>query len=353
MQDGIPSGGAFSGTYTSGNLFATTQAGVGKHTVVYQFTDSTGYKDTAHAQIEVHALPVVDFRPVTPRCANAASFVLNTGTPEGGSYKQSGNVNSSFNPADYGFGLHQVFYNYTDSNSCSNSKLIYVTLHTSPEVNLDLDTSFCEGAAPYQLIGSQSGGSYSGSGVSFGGFFTDSEGAGIHEITYSRTDSVNFCSDSTKDSIEVVALPAKPVITRNANILYASSGYIYEWFNAQGTSRSSDSSFVPGADGNYYLVVTTETRCVSESSDTLKFTILGLELISSPNPWRLVQPLSGEIHLVSMASKEMSFSVFSMEGKLQGKISLDSRGEASMSLLPGIYLFREDESALAKSVVVY
>ena len=353
LQGGIPSGGIFSGTYVSGNLFASSQAGVGKHTVVYQYTDSTGCKDTAHSQIEVYGLPVVDFRPVTPRCANAPAFTLTTGTPAGGVYTQAGDTISSFNPTKYSSGLQQVWYYYTDSNSCSNSKSIYVRLLALPEVVLDLDTSFCLTNPPYQLPGSPSGGIYSGTGVSFGGFFPDSAGVGIHEITYSRTDSVNFCSNSIKDSIEVVAFPAKPIISRTGNILHASAGYSYEWFNAQGTSRSTDSSFTPGQEGRYYLIVTNATGCSSESSDTLDFAIVGLNEALTQDGWNVVQPLSGQLKVLSSVDSELHLEIFSIDGKKQTEILLESGGEALISLNAGLYLVRELETGRAQSVLVY
>ncbi len=53
LQDGTPSGGAFSGTGVNGNSFDASTAGVGLHTITYTYTDANGCSGSATENMEV------------------------------------------------------------------------------------------------------------------------------------------------------------------------------------------------------------------------------------------------------------------------------------------------------------
>jgi hypothetical protein len=339
LSVGIPSGGVYSGTYVSGPVFAPNQAGVGLHKVVYEYTDSTGCKDTVSFNYEVFALPQVNLSPVSPRCQNAASFSMTGGTPSGGSYFSQGNQITQFAPSAHPAGLNQVFYEYTDSNGCTGSASIHIRLHTLPVVQLSHDTSFCEGDGAFQLQGSPSGGIYSGTGVYLGGFYPDSAGVGSHVVTYTRTDSVNSRTNSIDDTSLVHALPAKPSITRNANVLFAPQSSSYYWYNASGMLRSNDSSFTPGSNGSYYLVVENDFGRLSPNSDTLEFIIQGNKEFSGiPElEWRNIE---GGLSFVNLSDKVQNFQVFDLKGSLIRTCGLRPGEEQRVDLQVGVYILR-------------
>jgi hypothetical protein len=82
-----------------------------------------GVKTTMSGRFTIAAKPVVTFTPFSkPVCINAASFVLNTAVPTGGTYSGKGVNAGYFNPSIAGLGKHTLTYTYKDTISgCVNS----------------------------------------------------------------------------------------------------------------------------------------------------------------------------------------------------------------------------------------
>ena len=71
-----------------------------------------------------------------------------------------------FDPSVAGPGNYTVIYTYTDGNGCTNADTINVTVHPLPVVDIvGLDTAFCFDAPDVTLVGSPTGGTFSGNGV--------------------------------------------------------------------------------------------------------------------------------------------------------------------------------------------
>jgi hypothetical protein len=131
---GSPTGGLYSGpgvTDTGDGInysFDPAAAGVGTHTITYNFTDGNGCAGSANDAVVVFGLPTVTFTALAGLCLNAGVQAgLGNGTPTGGFYSGPGvtdtgdGINYSFDPAAAGVGTHTITYNFTDGNSCSGS----------------------------------------------------------------------------------------------------------------------------------------------------------------------------------------------------------------------------------------
>lgn len=93
------------------------------------------------------------------------------------------------------------------SGQCSfTSNAIVVTTIPNPSVSITVNPNLCINAGTDTLIGSPSGGAFSGSGVSGSTFDPLVSGLGFHLVTYTYTDS-NGCSASASDSITVFPNP--------------------------------------------------------------------------------------------------------------------------------------------------
>lgn len=115
-----PTGGTFSGSGISGNMFNPATAGAGTHTITYNLTG--GCTGSASQQIVVRPLPTVTFNAVGPFFISDAIVDLSSAvSPAGGAFSGPGISGSMFNPAAAGLGTHHVTYTFTDGNSCSNS----------------------------------------------------------------------------------------------------------------------------------------------------------------------------------------------------------------------------------------
>ncbi len=231
LGGGTPTGGMYSGSGVTddGNgmtyTFDPAAAGVGTHTITYDYTDTNGCTGSSTDDVEVFALPVVMFTAPADLCVDAAVQTgLGGGTPTGGVYSGSGvtddgnGTSYSFNPATAGVGTHTLTYTFTDGNGCENSASDDVEVFALPNVTFTAPVDVClnnglvalTGGSPAQGTVSGDIGVYSGMGVIDNGDGTydldpAAAGAGMHTLTYEYTDG-NGCVSSATDDIEVFGL---------------------------------------------------------------------------------------------------------------------------------------------------
>jgi hypothetical protein len=140
LSGGSPSGGTYTGNGILSNSFYPTTAGVGNHTITYNYTDpNTGCTGFRNFTLSVVALPNVTLSNFSPVCGNTQPFNLTGGSPSGGTYSGPGVSNGVFNPATAGPGTHTITYTYTDFNTCTNSTSKTIQVYSIPVVNLGDD----------------------------------------------------------------------------------------------------------------------------------------------------------------------------------------------------------------------
>lgn len=127
------------GVYTTG----ITEPG----TYMFYVTQTTNDcpSDPVTITLTIYALPEVTFEPIEAVCADAPSFTLTGGLPEGGTYHGTGVTAGVFDPALAGTGTFDITYTYTDENSCTAEAVQTITVHPLPEVSLGNDVSICDG----------------------------------------------------------------------------------------------------------------------------------------------------------------------------------------------------------------
>ena len=227
LGGGTPPGGVYSGTGVTDDVngmtysFDPATAGVGVHTITYDYMDVNGCSGSASDDIEVFDLPVVTFTALADLCIDAGvQAALGGGTPTGGVYSGPGvtdDVNGmtySFDPAAAGVGVHTITYDYTDGNGCMNSASDDVEVFALPVVTFTALADLCLDAGVQAGLGggTPTGGVYSGAGVTDDvngmtySFDPAAAGVGVHTITYDYTDA-NGCSSSASDDVEVFDLP--------------------------------------------------------------------------------------------------------------------------------------------------
>ena len=227
LGGGTPTGGVYSGTGVTddGNgmtySFDPAAAGVGVHTITYDFTDTNGCTGSASDMVEVFAVPTVAFTAPADLCIDAGVQAgLGGGTPTGGVYSGTGvtddgnGMTYSFDPAAAGAGVHTITYDFTDSNGCSGSASDMIEVFALPTVTFTALADLCINAGVQTGLGggTPTGGVYSGPGVTDDGngmtytFDPAVAGVGVHTLTYDFTDS-NGCSGSASDMVEVFAVP--------------------------------------------------------------------------------------------------------------------------------------------------
>ena len=99
--------------------------GAAKVKVVEDNGCSTG--DTVSLDVTLHSLPVISFFGLGSEYdLNLDGPVTLTGSPPGGIFSGNGIAGDIFTPSSAGVGTHEIIYDFTDANSCSNTDTQYV-----------------------------------------------------------------------------------------------------------------------------------------------------------------------------------------------------------------------------------
>ncbi len=253
--------------------------------------------------------PVASFTGLTtPHCIGDPADVL-TGIPGGGIFSGPGVSGSNFDPAVAGVGSHVVKYVFTDGGGCSDSSMQTVVVNALPTVSFTgLDTGYCVDANAAVLSGTPTGGVFSGPGISGILFDPALAGAGTHTIQYKFT-TVNGCSDSTTQSVNVNALPnlsiigLDPIYCVDASAAVLSGSLPGGTFSGLGISGNSFYPFI--ADTGTHLITyinTSGAGCTNSQVDTVtvtpvpvvNFTGLSTQICAGADPDTLVgSPIGG------------------------------------------------------------
>ena len=209
LSGGTPVNGNYSGPGVTDNNFDPSVAGIGTHTISYEYSDPNGCTDIVTDVIEVLSLPSVTFSLTNNSiCTHQGVITLTGGSPVNGEYSGPGVTGSEFDPVAAGVGTHTITYTFTDINGCVDIAADDIEVFDSPIVSLSLtDAIACVSANSLTLSGGQpSGGTYSGPTVSGNTFNPSAAGIGAHLITYSYTTNEG-CTVDANQYLIVNALP--------------------------------------------------------------------------------------------------------------------------------------------------
>ncbi len=150
-------------------------------------------------------------------CSTDSIILLRAHDP-GGIWSGPGVTGNIFNPAISGPGNHIISYNITDKNGCSDFDQMTITVATPDATITPVDT-LCVNSPIITLKAHDSGGIWSGMGVTGNTFDPMIAGIGDHIIRYSilNTD----CKDSDTATITVEPIP--DININSIGILYTNS----------------------------------------------------------------------------------------------------------------------------------
>lgn len=144
---------------------------------------------------------------VNPYCQGNGPDTLSSSAP-GGKWKGSGIIDTDlgiFDPSGLTPGSYTIEY-IVGPLGCQSSDTVNVVVVASEALNLDPQI-VCEDSPPIQMIGSISGGTWSGDSISTNGVLDPTvSGIGIFNVAYSVTD-VNLCTIEKSTTITVEAFP--------------------------------------------------------------------------------------------------------------------------------------------------
>ncbi len=229
-----------SATNIQNPIFKDT-APVGTYSLTYTVTDSHGCTGSDTKTITVHSRPVAAITPDPASVCQGSTLPLN-GNPSGGSgsytthawtgagatYLSATNIQNPIFKDNAPAGSYALTYTVTDSNGCTGSDTVTVTVNSRPTATIS-PTSVCQGTA-LQLNGNPSGGSGSYTTHAWTGDTTylsptniqnpvlsASAPAGTYSLTYTVTDS-NGCIGSDTKTITVRSRPTASITPDPADV---------------------------------------------------------------------------------------------------------------------------------------
>jgi PKD repeat protein len=315
LNGAIPSGGSWSGTGLTGNLFSPIQAGLGTHTLVYTYTDPNNCTYQDSIAVNVIAQPSPNFGVnITQGCSPlTVAFTDSSGAPSGQQWFKNGILFSSAqNP------VHTFFNTFPDRDTIIRIKLLFqagsgckdsiiktITVFPTPATGFMLPSATCAGDS-VQLINSTiskpGNTTYTWSASSPAIIISDTTAAAptiifpdfkggtdsLYSICLVAT-SVDGCSDTVCQNILIRSRPqarfslrAKACTPITINPTDSSSGtnLSYQWqivpannvvANGLNGNNPSFSFSSPAADSTTYnigLMVTDAHGCVDSTSQS-------------------------------------------------------------------------------------
>ena len=369
---GYPHGGVFTGSGISGNIFNPANANPGINEIIYTYTNAHGCTNSDTTLVPVNGLPAVSISGLEAKyCINAVIATI-TVSPEGGILSGNGIVGNSFDPAIAGIGVHEIIYQYADTNGCSNNDTVSVEVYRPVLSIAGLDANYCLSADPVTVNVSPEGGVLTGAGINGRIFNPFIAGAGTHAITYTYTDGLSCTNDTTVSvnvhSLPIVILGNDTSININQDVLLdAGTGFssylwndgsIYQTLLVEGT-------VVGIGTHEYWVQVANEHSC--QNTDTINVIVdeqTGIELFNSltivkfyPNPNPGTFYLEVENHetndLMIKITDPLGRDVFVKEYKNNKSFSRELINLSDKS--KGVYLIKVTMSELTKveKLIIY
>jgi large repetitive protein len=163
--------------------------------------DGSNCQATDSIVVNVNPLPLVNAGPDLTICTNAGNLTLSGYSPTGGIWAGP-NVTASgvFTPTVPN--TYTLNYSFTNSNGCTSTDELIVTVVAPGIVNAGPDISICQNAPAIQLLTS---GTWAGTFVTSGGLFTPST-VGDYTLTYTAVSG--GCNATDQIVVHVLSLPS-------------------------------------------------------------------------------------------------------------------------------------------------
>jgi gliding motility-associated-like protein len=203
---------ATTGTYTGTGItnaangtFDPTTAGLGIHTITYT---PTGCFLPSTVNISVNDIFDATINPAGPFCASNGNTFLGA-VDAGGTWSGTGivggtNTTGEFSPSLAGAGNHNI--TYTILGACGDVGTTVIQVIADADATITPAGPFCISDPAVNLVGAQTGGVWSGTGITSaanGTFNPATAGAGTHTITYNIA---GVCGDVQTSNITVISL---------------------------------------------------------------------------------------------------------------------------------------------------
>jgi len=215
---------------------------------IYSVTATSGSCSSSDTiNVTINANPTIVFTGLPANgCTNGAPITL-TATPIGGSFAGPGLSSGQFYPSMAGLGSHTIFYSYTNASNCSSTASQNITVYYPPVVSFTgLNASYCPQGTASILVGSPSGGAFTGNGIVGNTFVPSLANIGNNSIIYTYTDA-HTCSN-TDTAITTITTPSFTISITGLQSTYCANDLI----DTVIVSPAGGTLSGPGISGNFF-----------------------------------------------------------------------------------------------------
>jgi len=269
---------------TASGEFDPGSVGVGFYNINYEVSfliEGTNYTCVDSTNIEVTGVLDATINLVSDFCDEDANVNLNA-VDTGGVWSGQGIVDSIsglFSPVAAAAGTFDI--TYTIMGSCGATDLIQIVVHPQLDATISSVPDICANGNSITLNGVDSGGVWSGVGISnstLGILDPSLMPSGINKVYYTIT---NVCGDidslevTISEEVEVTAFQDATIcagdqVSLSAMAQKGDSNYTYTWNG--GAQSGQNWSFVPSQSGEFYVEVL--DGCGDVDRDTANITVL-------------------------------------------------------------------------------
>ena len=304
--EAVSIGGTWSGTgiiNPATGLFNPQNAQGGNHVISY-FVENGACNDTDTTTIVVESAPSINIITTGPFCENEGIQVF-TANINGGIWSGDGiDMTGNFNPSSAGIGPHTITYTYT-SGSCVVIDQVDITVNQYYDAEITSTGPYCYNDTPFNLASINTGGEWSGPGITIDGLFSPAAAdVGNHIITYEITNGA--CYDIDTQSISVNNNPDATIIGPSdvcyndpiINYTAGDSGGVWSGAGFTDVVAGTFDPQVSGVGGFLIVYEITANGCSSIDFDTLNVHAIPEVTISGLNPHYC---LNDDAHIVNVS----------------------------------------------------
>lgn len=285
-------GGTWSGTGITdpvAGTFDPTVAGNNTVTITYTISGTCGDQDTIHILVSDQLDATIT--PVGPFCASNPDVTL-AAVDGGGTWSGTGITNPAtgvFSPSTAGAGTFTI--TYTIGGSCGDTQTTTIQVFADADATINPAGPFCLTDPAINLSGTQSGGTWSGTGITSaanGTFDPATAGIGTHTITYAIN---GVCGDSQTLDILVIDTANTTINTVgpfcvNAGTITLTAAMSGGTWSGTGITNATTGTFDPAVagPGTHTITYTIGGNCGNSSTTTIVVNPLPTVTFTVDNP---------------------------------------------------------------------
>ena len=288
LNQGIPTGGTYSGTGVSNGIFDPSVAGPGTHTITYEFTNQIGCTGDDVQDITIEAMPNAGIDAAIPKCDNEPPFdmfnLLGGNPQNNGVWTDINGVPASniFNPNNQ---ISNTFIYSVGGAVCPNDEsIVDVTVNQLPFANANNDTIICGPNYIMNAIPSVGIGTWTVNSPNIQIFDINNPNTNITAneygvYTFTWQEDNNNCITNDDIVIDFVQPPFQTVISPPYSNLCPGDSVIlsvediyqsYQWFwNGNTIPNSNNPSIIEDRQGQYTVEVKNSICTVLSQPSTI------------------------------------------------------------------------------------